>query len=86
MAIEPSTITSHDSNEIAPTCAIFVGSMMIPDPIMFTATMKVSCIRFMRFATAGSAKGALAWIDVCVTAESFLRSCRPAAAACPHRR
>ena len=74
MAIEPSAVTIHDSNEIAPTCAMLVGSMMMPDPIMFTATMKVSCIRLIRFATAGSAKGALAWIDVCVTADSSFRS------------
>src|SRR4030095_4257242 len=49
MAIEPTAVTIHDSSEIAPTCAMFVGSMMIPEPIMFTATMKVSCIRLMRF-------------------------------------
>ena len=73
MAIEPSAVTIHDSNEIAPTCAMLVGSMMMPDPIMFTATMKVSCIRLMRFATAGSANGAVACI-VCVTAESSFRS------------
>ena len=47
MAIEPSAVTIHDSSEIAPTCAMFVGSMMMPEPIMFTATMKVSCIRFI---------------------------------------
>src|SRR5690242_514885 len=33
---------------MAPTCAMFVGSMMMPEPIMFTATMNVSCIRFIR--------------------------------------
>ena len=32
---------------MAPTCAMLVGSIMIPEPIMFTATMKVSCIRFI---------------------------------------
>ena len=48
MAIEPSAVTIQDRSEIAPTCAMLAGSMMIPDPIMFTATMNVSCIRFMR--------------------------------------
>ena len=43
MAIEPTAVTIHDSSEIAPTCAMFVGSMMMPEPIMLTATMKVSC-------------------------------------------
>ena len=28
---------------------MFVGSMMMPEPIMFTATMNVSCIRFIFF-------------------------------------
>src|SRR5262245_49303192 len=46
---------------------MLVGSMMIPDPIMFTATMKVSWMRFMRLATTGSAKGAVACIVCCVT-------------------
>ena len=56
MAIEPSAVTIQDSSEIAPTCAMLAGSMMIPEPIMFTATMNVSCIRFMRLGlTAGSA-------------------------------
>src|SRR3954467_4940248 len=41
MAIEPTAVTTQDSNEIAPSCARFVGSMMIPDPIMFTATIVV---------------------------------------------
>src|SRR5512145_2306593 len=49
MAIEPTAVTPHESSEIAPTCAMFVGSMMIPEPIMFTATMNVSCIRFIFF-------------------------------------
>src|SRR5262245_64401042 len=49
MAMEPTAVTIQDSNEIAPTCAMFVGSMMMPEPIMFTATMKVSWIRLMRF-------------------------------------
>src|SRR5690349_1362595 len=47
--MEPTAVTIHESSEIAPTCAIFVGSMMIPEPIMFTATMNVSCIRFIFF-------------------------------------
>ena len=42
MAIEPIAVTIHESSEMAPTFAMFVGSMMIPDPIMFTATMNVS--------------------------------------------
>src|SRR6185312_3576425 len=47
MAIEPRAVTIQNKREIAPTCAIFVGSMMIPEPIMFTATMNVSCIRLI---------------------------------------
>src|SRR6516162_7746426 len=50
MAMDPNAVTIHDKREIAPTFAMFVGSMMIPDPIMFTATMNVSWIRFIRFA------------------------------------
>src|SRR6188768_2431552 len=50
MAIEPNAVTIHDSSEIAPTLAMFVGSMMMPEPIMFTATMNVSCIRLIFFA------------------------------------
>ena len=38
--MEPSAVTSHDSREIAPTWAMFAGSMMIPEPIMLTATMQ----------------------------------------------
>src|SRR5215831_15556975 len=34
---------------MAPTFAMLVGNMMIPEPIMFTATMNVSCIRFIFF-------------------------------------
>src|SRR5258706_4433299 len=34
---------------MAPTLAMFVGSMMIPDPIMLTATMNVSCVRVIFF-------------------------------------
>src|SRR5262245_21948437 len=49
MAIEPSAVTIQDKSEIAPTWAMFVGSMMMPEPIMFTATMKVSWTRFIFF-------------------------------------
>src|SRR5215471_14139434 len=49
MAMEPTAVTIHDSSEIAPTCAMFVGSMMMPEPIMFTATMNVSWTTFIRF-------------------------------------
>ena len=49
MPIEPTAVTIHDSSEMAPTCAMLVGSMMMPEPIMFTATMNVSCIRFIFF-------------------------------------
>src|SRR5882672_201150 len=42
-------VTIHDSREIAPTCAMLVGSMMMPEPIMFTATMNVSCTTFIFF-------------------------------------
>src|SRR5262245_8240347 len=49
MATEPTAVTSHDSREIAPTRAMLVGSMMIPDPIMLTATMNVSWTRFIFF-------------------------------------
>ena len=51
IAIEPTAVTIHDNSEIAPTCAMLVGSMMMPEPIMFTATMNVSCIRFIFFWT-----------------------------------
>ena len=49
MAIEPTAVTIQDSSEIAPTLAMLVGSMMMPEPIMFTATMNVSCSRFIFF-------------------------------------
>ena len=52
MAIEPIAVTIHDSSEIAPTWAMFVGSMMIPEPIMLTATRTVSWIRLIFFASA----------------------------------
>jgi hypothetical protein len=47
MAIEPTAVTPHDSSEIAPTCAMFAGSMMMPEPIMLTATSNVSCTRLI---------------------------------------
>src|SRR5213082_695950 len=34
---------------MAPTCARLEGSMMMPEPIMLTATMKVSCVTFIFF-------------------------------------
>ena len=49
MAIDPRAVTTHESNEIAPTPAMFAGSMMMPEPIMFTATMNVSCTTFIFF-------------------------------------
>ena len=48
-------MTSQDRSEMAPTCAMFAGSMMMPEPIMFTATMNVSWIRFIFFLAAGAA-------------------------------
>lgn len=47
MASEPIAVTTHDSNEIAPTFAMFAGSMMIPEPIMLTVTINVSCTTFI---------------------------------------
>src|SRR4051812_6569943 len=44
MASEPMAVTSQDSSEIAPTLAMLEGNMMIPDPIMLTVTMNVSCV------------------------------------------
>src|SRR3954447_440509 len=49
MAIDPNAVTIQDSSEIAPTCAMFAGSMMMPEPIMLTATTNVSCIKFIFF-------------------------------------
>ena len=49
IAIEPSAVTIHDNSEIAPTFAMFVGSMMMPEPIMLTVTMNVSCTTFIFF-------------------------------------
>src|SRR6185295_11714541 len=49
MAIEPNAVTIQESSEMPPTCAMLAGSMMMPEPIIFTATMNVSCIRFIFF-------------------------------------
>src|SRR4026208_2174075 len=45
--MDPSAVTIQESREIAPTWAMLVGSMMMPEPIMFTATMNVSCTTFI---------------------------------------
>src|SRR5262245_64872408 len=45
--MDPSAVTIQDSREIAPTWAMLVGSMMMPEPIMLTATMNVSCTTFI---------------------------------------
>src|SRR3954471_19379162 len=44
MASDPIAVTSQDSSEIAPTLAMLAGSMMMPEPIMLTVTMNVSCV------------------------------------------
>ena len=49
MASEPNAVTIQDSSEIAPTWAMFDGNMMMPEPIMLTITMKVSCTTFIFF-------------------------------------
>src|SRR4029453_4433131 len=54
IAIEPTAVTTQDSSEIAPTCAMFVGSMMMPEPIMLTATMNVSGMRLIFFCGAAA--------------------------------
>src|SRR5215470_5598313 len=54
MAIEPRAVTTQDNSEIAPTFAMFVGSMMIPEPIMLTATMNVSWINVIFFRSSTS--------------------------------
>src|SRR6476659_5036523 len=45
--MDPSAVTIQESREMAPTLAMLVGSMMMPEPIMFTATMNVSCTTFI---------------------------------------
>src|SRR5262245_39464218 len=52
MAIEPTAVTIQESSEIAPTFAMLVGSMMMPEPIMLTATMNVSWTRLIFFVSA----------------------------------
>src|SRR5262245_54583188 len=49
IASEPSAVAIQESREIAPTWAMFAGSMMIPEPIMLMATMTVSWTRFSFF-------------------------------------
>src|SRR5512136_2628265 len=49
MAIDPRAVTIQESKEIAPTLAMLEGSMIIPEPIMFTATMNVSWTRLIFF-------------------------------------
>jgi hypothetical protein len=41
-AIEPTAVTSQEIIEIVPTSASFVGSMMIPEPIMLTIVSMVN--------------------------------------------
>lgn len=41
-AMEPTAVTSQETIESAPTCASFDGSMMMPEPIIFTAVRMVS--------------------------------------------
>ncbi|MNQ14658.1 hypothetical protein D3C85_276150 [compost metagenome] len=45
--MEPIAVTIQDSSETAPSCAMFAGSMMMPEPIMFTATSVVSPMRLI---------------------------------------
>jgi len=47
MAMEPTAVTSHESREIAPNWPILAGNMMMPDPIIFTATNVVSPMRLI---------------------------------------
>src|SRR6186713_497998 len=49
MAIDPNAVTIHDVSDIAPTPAMLAGNMMMPEPIMFTATMNVSWTTFIFF-------------------------------------
>ncbi|MDT4821937.1 hypothetical protein FQZ97_551280 [compost metagenome] len=45
MAIEPTAVIAQDSSDAAPSWAMLDGSMMMPEPIMFTATRVVSPVR-----------------------------------------
>ena len=47
MAIEPIAVKIHDNSETAPSWAMLVGSIMMPDPIMLTVTSVVSPIRLI---------------------------------------
>ncbi|MCY1183391.1 hypothetical protein D9M73_240070 [compost metagenome] len=40
-------MTTHDSSETAPSWAMLVGSMMMPEPIMLTATRVVRLVRLI---------------------------------------
>ncbi|WP_236585422.1 hypothetical protein [Dyella sp. EPa41] len=57
--MEPSAVTIHERSDIAPTFAMFAGSIMMPDPIMLTATSTVSCIMLIFFVPSISASSAL---------------------------
>ncbi|MNE00245.1 hypothetical protein D3C80_926490 [compost metagenome] len=50
--MEPTAVTAHDNSDTAPSCAMLVGSMMMPEPIMFTVTKVVSPIRLIFFDSA----------------------------------
>ncbi|MNJ29383.1 hypothetical protein D3C77_239470 [compost metagenome] len=50
--MEPIAVTPHDSNDTAPSCAMLVGSMMMPEPIILTVTKVVSPTRPIFFDSA----------------------------------
>ena len=50
---------------------MLAGSMMIPEPIMFTATRKVSWIRFIFFAALVPAAGLVEISDVLATSAAL---------------
>ena len=60
---------------MAPTFAMFVGSMMMPEPIMFTATMNVSCIRLIFLAACADVPFATPVSDAAATTAGR-RKCR----------
>ena len=62
---------------------MFVGSMMIPEPIMLTATMNVSCVRLIFFC---SAMISPALDGVAVTGQSACRQLASRHALAPPRR
>lgn len=43
-AVEPPAVMSQETTEKVPTSASFVGSMMMPEPIMLRAVSIVSCV------------------------------------------